>query len=161
MLKTHRRTYPWTFNAVKKLAKLGVLSIETKGHSSICRINLDSRLAISYLSLLEQMDWSRKKPAVPGLLEDVPNHFCSILVSSESMIMIADDSADTKTLFRSVRPKVLGQRLLVLRKSEFLSLLLSRENNQAKSAFRDRMIACGAESYYLMIKEAIEHGFKG
>jgi hypothetical protein len=50
---------------------------------------------------------------------------------------------------------------LVFRKPEFMEMLLNKEANYGKMLFRKHLIAFGAENYYLIIREAIEHGFRG
>lgn len=165
MKKTGRKTYPWIFNAVKKLGKMGILKIEVKGKSNICSINLSSQLAVSYLALLDETEAaSRKMPKASEFLEGVPTPFFTFILGGrpESFCVIADDCADTRRIREALGSRVApGSKLLVVRKSEFLQMLLSREPNLAKLLFRNRLILFGAKNYYLIIREAIEHGFRG
>ena len=49
---------------------------------------------------------------------------------------------------------------MFLLKMNFLEMLLNKEQNYAKLIF-EKDFDFGAENYYLIIKEAIENGFKG
>lgn len=163
MKKTGRSTYPWTFNTVKKLSKLGILGIEVKGKSSICRINLDNALAIRYLSLLDELEAaSRKIPRAEQIVYGIPASFFTLLADFAGrkparFYVIAEDSFDKRKISGPGRQP--GFSLLT--KSEFIGMLLSKEDNTGKCLFRSRLIPFGAENYYLMIREAIDHGFRG
>jgi hypothetical protein len=176
MKRTGRKTYTWTFNTVRKLGIMGILKIEAKGKSSICSINLDSRLAVLYLSLLDELEASsRKVPHLEELIYDTPIPFFTLLVggsyaegkqtkkSDLDICVLVDDAADKKRISNMLENKLMIPRLhpFVFRKSEFLEMLLNREANYGKLLFRKRLIAFGAENYYLIIKEAIDHGFRG
>ncbi|MCX6814651.1 MAG: nucleotidyltransferase domain-containing protein [Candidatus Aenigmarchaeota archaeon] len=176
MKRTGRKTYTWTFNAVKKLVKMGILKIEIKGKSNICRIDIDSRLAVLYLSLLDELEaHSRKIPHLEELVYEIPVPFFTFLVggsyaegkhtkkSDLDVCMLVDDTADTKKITNMLENKLMIPRLhpFVFRKSEFLEMLLNKEANYGKLLFRKHLIAFGAENYYLIIKEAMDHGFRG
>ena len=176
MKRTGRKTYTWTFNTVRKLGKTGILRIEAKGKSSLCSINLDSRLAVLYLSLLDELEASsRKVPHLEELIYDMPVPFFTLLVggsyaerkqtkkSDLDICVLVDDAADKKRISNMLENKLMVPRLhpFVFRKSEFLEMLLNKEANYGKLLFRKHMIAFGAENYYLIIREAIDHGFRG
>jgi hypothetical protein len=171
-----RKTYTWTFNTTKKLVKLGMLNMETKGNSNICSINLYSPLAFSYLSLLDETEAvSRKIPRLDELINEIPTHFFTLLVggsyvegkqtqkSDLDICVIVDDAADTQKIQRMLDNKIMIPRLhpFAFRKSEFVKMLLSKEANYGRMLFRKRLIPFGAENYYLMIREAVENGFRG
>ena len=176
MKATGRKTYTWTFNATKKLVKLGMLNMETKGNSNICSINLYSPLAISYLSLLDETEAvSRRIPRLDELINEMPAPFFTFMVggsyaegiqtkkSDLDVCVIVDDAADTQKIQRMLENKIMIPRLhpFVFRKSEFVKMLLSKEANYGRMLFRKRLIAFGAGNYYLMIREAVENGFRG
>jgi predicted nucleotidyltransferase len=175
MKRTGRSTYTWTFNTVRKLRKMGILKIETKGKSSICRIDLDNRLAVIYLSLLDELEaHSRKIPHLDELIYEVPVPFTLLVGGSYAegkastrsdldICVLVDDFADTKKISNMLENKLMIPRLhpFVFRKSEFLEMLLNKEANYGKLLFRKHLIAFGAENYYLIIREVIDHGFRG
>jgi len=176
MKKTGRKTYTWTFNSAKKLAKKGILKMEKKGNVKICTINLYSHIAISYLALLDTMEAFYKKiPRLSELISEIPTPFFTFMIggsyaegkqtkeSDLDVAVIIDDNADAKKIQRILENKIMIPRIhpFVFRKSEFIQMLLDKEANYGKMLFRKHLIAFGAENYYLMIREAIEHGFRG
>lgn len=176
MKVTGRKTYTWTFNATKKLAGLEIIKMEAKGKSMICSINLHSPLAISYLSLLDETEaFARKIPRIEELINEMPAPFFTFMVggsyaegsqtpkSDLDICIIVDDAAGTQNIQRMLENKIMVPRLhpFVFKKSEFAGMLLSKEANYGKMLFKKRLIAFGAANYYLMIREAIENGFRG
>jgi hypothetical protein len=175
MKETGRKTYTWTFNTVKKLAKMGVIKMETKGKAQLCTINLRSQAAISYLSLLDRVETGSKKiPHLDELLDEIRTPFFTFLVggsyaegkqtarSDLDLCVIVDDSCDPKPIRNALGNKLMIPRphAFVFRKSEFIDMLLNREANYGKEIFKKHLIAFGADSYYLIIREAMEHGFR-
>ena len=49
---------------------------------------------------------------------------------------------------------------IVVTYKNFIDMLLSKEENLGKEAFKNHLIFRNNERYYLLIKEAIEHGFR-
>lgn len=178
MKKLKTGSYSWTFNAVKKLRKLGVVLFENKGHSTICRISLESSLAIKYLSLLDELEAvSREIPNIKEIQDVIATSYYTLLVTGSyaerkqtkksdlDVVVIVGDNANTKMVLNAVKNK--GELLVpevhpyVFKKQEFLKMLLSDEENYGKLIFKKRLVFFGAENYYLIIKEAIKHGFNG
>lgn len=175
MKRTGRKTYPWTFNTIKKLGKMGILRIEAKGKSNICSIDLGSRLAVLYLSLLDELEaQSRKIHHLDELIYEIPVLFTLLIGGSYAegkqnrksdldICVLVDDAADKKKISNMLENRLMVPRLhpFVFRRSEFLEMLLNKEANYGKLLFRKHLIAFGTENYYLIIKEAMEHGFRG
>lgn len=173
-------SYPWTFNAVKALSKAGILNVGTKGHSKIVELNLDSALAIRYLSLLDELEAESQN--IPNIREifDMVNattdYFTLIVGGSYAsgtqtkdsdldIVVLVDDKADTRPVMNTLKNKgglmVPEVHPYVFTRKDFLQMLLSKEENYGKLLFRKRLIYFGAENYYLIIKEANRHGFAG
>lgn len=178
MEKLKTGSYSWTFNAVKKLQKQGIILFEKKGHSTLCRINLDSQLAITYLSLLDELEaLSKNIPNIQEIKKVVPTDYFTLLVAGSyaegkqtkksdlDVVVIVDDQADVKKILNAVRNK--GDLLIpavhayVFKRGEFLKMLLADEENYGKFVFKKRLIFFGAKNYYLIIKGAIRNGFRG
>ena len=51
--------------------------------------------------------------------------------------------------------------LSIFRKSEFLSMLVTSEENYGKEFARSHLIFCGGTAYYSILAEALNRGFKG
>lgn len=173
-------SYPWTFNAVKALSKAGILNVGTKGHSKIVGLNLDSALAIRYLSLLDELETESQN--IPNIREifdmvDATSGYFTLMVggsyasgtqardSDLDIVVLVDDKADTKSVMNTLKNK--GSLMVpevhpyVFRRKDFLQMLLSKEENYGKLLFRKRLIYFGAENYYLLVREAKRHGFAG
>lgn len=173
ILKT--TSYSWTFKAVKKLSKLGILQLETKGHSKIVRISIDSVLAIKYLSLLDELEAGEKNiPNIDEIFKMVNTAYFTLIIAGSyakgtqtktsdlDAVVITND--DTKSILNTLRNK--GGLLIpevhpyVFTEKEFMDMLLAKEENYAKFIFKDRLIFFGAENYYLIINGARKHGFQ-
>lgn len=178
MKKLKTGSYSWTFNAVKKLQRQGIILFEKKGHSTLCRINLDSQLAITYLSLLDELEaLSRNIPNIQEIRGVIPTDYFTLLVAGSyaegkqtkrsdlDVVVIVDDQADVRKILNAVKNK--GDLLIpkvhpyVFKREEFLKMLLAEEENYGKLVFKKRLIFFGAENYYFIIKEAIRNGFRG
>ncbi len=180
MKKISKKSYSWTFKAVKKLNELGVVNIEKKGNTNLCSINLDNTLTITYLSFLEEFDAITKKlprKNVAELINSIPLSYFTFIVTGSyaegrateksdlDVVVLVEDGAITKNILAVLKNK--GELMMpevhpyVFTKSEFLQMLLSDEENYGKLLFKNRIILFGSQNYYLIIKEAIKHGFKG
>ena len=180
MNAVHKNSYSWIFKTVKKLNKLGMINIKKKGNSNICSINLNNYSTITYLSLIEQINWKLKKLPQKNILElinSIPlSYFTFIITGSYAsgkatkksdldIVVLTEDNIDTKKILTILKNK--GELMIpeihpyVFTKSEFMQMLLSDEENYGKMVFKNNLIIFGAENYYLIIKEAIRNGFKG
>ncbi len=180
MNAVHKNSYSWIFKTVKKLNKLGMINIKKKGNSNICSINLNNYSTITYLSLIEQINWKLKKLPQKNILElinSIPlSYFTFIITGSYAsgkatkksdldIVVLTEDNIDTKKILTILKNK--GELMIpeihpyVFTKSEFMQMLLSDEENYGKMIFKNNLIIFGAENYYLIIKEAIRNGFKG
>ena len=175
----NKKSYSWVFNAVRKLEKFGIINTAKKGYSSICSINLESNLALIYLSFLEQDRISEKLPLknIKVLIDSVPaSYFTFILAGSYAegkqtgksdldIVIIAENKEDTKKVFAVLKNKgelmIPKAHIFAFSREEFLKMLLEKEENYGKQVFRNNILIFGAENYYLILKEAIENGFKG
>ncbi len=173
-------SYPWTFNAVKALSKAGILNIGTKGHSKIVELNLESTLAIRHLSLLDELEAEEKNIPNIGKIFDMTGantaYFTLIIGGSYAsgtqtrdsdldIVVLVDDKADTKAVMNTLKNKgglmVPEVHPYVFTGKDFSQMLLAKEENYGKLLFRKRLIYFGAESYYLIVKDAKRHGFTG
>ena len=169
-------SYSWTFNAVKKLSKLGILHLEEKGHSKIVKINLDSVIAIKYLSILDELEANERNiPNINEIFKLIDTAYFTMIIAGSyakgtetkrsdlDIVIIAND--DTRSILNTLKNK--GGILIpevhpyVFTQKEFIEMLLAKEENYAKLIFKERLIYFGAENYYLIINEAKKHGFHG
>lgn len=178
MREINKKSYSWVFNSVKKLEKLSIITIEKKGHSAICSLNING-LSLTYLSLSEQERITKKLPLknINKLLEVIPAAYFTFLITGSyasgketsksdlDVVAIVENREDTKKIYPIIKNKgelmVPKAHVYVFSKKEFLQMLLDKEENYGKEIYRSKIIIFGAENYYLIIKEAIENGFKG
>ena len=180
MKKISKKSYSWTFKAVKKLTKLGIINIVKKGKSNLCSINLNNNFTLIYLSLLEQIKVNSKKlpkKNISELINSIPLSYFTFIVTGSyasgkatkksdlDVVVLVEDKINTKKILTILKNK--GELMIpevhpyVFTKSEFLQMLLSDEENYGKMIFKNKLIIFGAENYYLIIKQAIKNGFKG
>ncbi len=175
----NKKSYNWVFKAVGKLKELKIIKLEVKGNSNICSINLENNLTLIYLSLLEQAKISEKLPLknINILLGSIPvSYFTFIITGSYAnekqtsksdldVLVIVENKEDVKKVFVVLKNKgelmIPKAHIFVFSKEEFFKMLLEKEENYGKQAFRNNILLFGAENYYLILKEAIENGFKG
>lgn len=180
MKKISKKSYHWTFNAVEKLKKLGLISMNRRGYSNICSVNLDNNFTLTYLSFLDELEANFKKlpkSNIIKLINAVPlSYFTFIITGSYALgkatkksdmdvVVLVEDNVEIKKILTILKNK--GELMVpevhpyVFTKTEFLRMLLSEEQNYGKLIFKNRIIFFGAENYYLIVKEAIKNGFKG
>ncbi len=175
----NKKSYSWVFKAVGKLKELEIIKSETKGNSSICSINLESNLTLIYLSLLEQARISEKLPLknIKILLESIPIKYYTFIITGSyaegkqtgksdfDIAVITENKEDVKKVFAVLKNKgelmIPKAHVFGFSREEFLKMLLEKEENYGKQIFRNNIVIFGAENYYLILKEAIENGFKG
>lgn len=137
-------SYAWTFNAMRKLERAGIVSTEQRGHTNLSRINLSSPMAVKYLSLLDLHEAvSAGVPGVPKP-EAVSGEYFTLVLAGKTFYIIVPDSADAYG-FRGLKAKVLKAR-------EFVEMLRGPEGREISEK---RIIFHGAEAYYSMLREAM------
>lgn len=175
-----KKSYSWTFNQIKNLHKEGILIMEKKGMANFCSLNLENPLTFECLSYAEAIKFRNKKlpfEEIKEIFNLIPEKYFTLIITGSyangtarkesdlDIVVIADEKANTKEILNILLEK--GNLMLpkihpyVFRKTEFLGMLLSKEANYGKLVERNRIIAFGAANYYLILKEAIEHGFDG
>jgi len=175
----NKKSYNWVFGAVGKLRELKIIKVETKGNSSICSINLNNPLCLIYLSLLEQNKISDSLPLknLNVLTDSIPVKYYTLIVTGSyalgkqtsrsdlDVILIVENKDDSKKVFAVLKNKgelmIPKAHIFVFSREEFLKMLLEKEENYGKQAFRNNIIFFGAENYYMILNEAMDNGFKG
>ena len=85
--------------------------------------------------------------------------------SDLDLVIIIPDNQDVLQIQKLVEnitllfiPKI---HLYVFKRKDFLEMLTDKNENYGKEIFRYHYILKNAQTYYEILKEAIEHGFKG
>jgi len=173
-----KNSYSWVFNSVKKLEKLNLIKSEEKAGIKMYSINLDNSLVFSYFSIFDYENLSNVPlKNIFNLISDCPVKYFSLIVggsyakgknvkgSDLDVVIIVENKSDVKKVFSILNNDALLMRpkvdLHVFSKKEFLEMLLDKEENLGKQFFESDLVLFGSEGYYLIIKEAMENGFRG
>jgi predicted nucleotidyltransferase len=180
MKKLSKKSYNWTFRAVEKLKSRGILTSVKRGYSNLCSINLDNLVSLAYLSLIEGLEANSKKLPVKNIYElinFIPLSYFTFIVtgsyasgkatekSDMDVVVLVENKSDTQKILTMLKNK--GELMIpeahpyVFTKTEFLNMLLAKEENYGKLIIKNRIIFFGSENYYSILKEAIKNGFKG
>lgn len=177
MKNIHTNSYNWTHNAIMKLQKENILSLEKKGQSQLCTINLGEQKSIIYLSLCEELNALNKKlPHIKRILELSSPHFHTLIVtgsyanntfteeSDMDVVVIIDKEEEKKWVLHKLQNE--GELMIpplhpyVFTREEFLEMLTNGEENYGTEIVKKHLIISGAEFYFNLLKEAIKHGFR-
>ncbi len=171
------KSYNWTYHAVLKLAKENILTLTRKGNSQICTINWENQKTITYLSLLEEnTTLNMKIPHLETLLGLMPKAFHILLITGSyatktftknsdlDVVVIIEEKEEKKWLQNTLSNK--GELLTpqihpyVFTREEFFEMLVNKELNYGKEIAKKHLIITGAEMYFKIMREAMDHGYK-
>lgn len=172
---TAKKDYPTVYNAIKELEEAGILQTKTAGHAKLCTIQLTNS-AISILSFLdEQESLSKSLPNMNKIMEFKEFEDDILLItgsyakgtqtkqSDMDLVVIAKDKAFEKqrlleSLTALYMPKI---HPIVITYKDFIDMLLEKKASFGKEIFNNRLLLRNASRYYLLLKEAMENGFRG
>lgn len=177
--KTQKKSYSWVFNLIKKYQKEDVIVIEKRGKINFCKLNLENPLTFNYLAIAESFNFKNRKlpfKEIEKVFNLIPISYFTLLITGSyakgnatsksdlDIVVIVDDKINEKEISNILLQK--GELMIpkvhpyVFRKSDFLEMLLNKEVNYGKLMVKNKIIVFGAENYYLILKEAVENGFK-
>ena len=144
-------SYAWTFNAIKRLERAGIVSTKQRGHLKLVRINLSSPLTVEYLSLLDLHEAQKARaPGVP-MPESVGGEYFTLLYFDRSFHVVMPECGKAED-FSGIKAKI-------MKASEFVTLMRGPRGREIAGK---RLIFHGAGAYYSMLKEAMgAWGMKG
>jgi predicted nucleotidyltransferase len=168
------KTYPKVYDAAKKLEKRNVLNLEKVGGSRLCTLKL-SKESISFLSFFDEQEaFSKNIPNIEKVLE-FKEFYDDIIVITGSyargrqttksdidVVIIAKDNISQKQkLFENLtltfHPQI---HPIVFSYENFIEMLLEKHETFAKQLFKNRLLFRNADRFYLLLSEAIGHGFR-
>ena len=166
-------------NSLNKLEKGGIIRKDNVGKTIVYEFILNQTASINYLGLLEEHNFRMTKipqQILENLRKKVPTKFFIMMVTGSyangksrkdsdlDVVIICDNSLEPKKIISELKhegelsiPKV---HLYVFKEKEFLEMLINKEENYGKEIVRNHKIFIGATNYYLILKEALDHGFK-
>lgn len=174
----NKKSYSWVFNSVKKLARQKLILFSIKAGIKMYSVNWENPLLFRYFSILDYENSSNLPlKNIYELIKICPVKYFSLIVggsyskgkntksSDLDVILIVENKTEVQRVFNLLNnqsllmvPKI---DLHVFSKKEFLEMLLNKEGNLGKQFFESGIILFGSESYYLILKEAMENGFRG
>jgi predicted nucleotidyltransferase len=177
MKKIGTKSYNWTHTAIKKLQKQDIISLQKKGQSQLCSINMDSQKSIIYLTLSEELNALKQKiPNLHKVIKLMPLHFHILIITGSyanrtfteksdlDVVVVLDKKEEKKWVLNKLSSE--GDLMIpqlhpyVFTKEEFLEMLTNKEANYGKEIEKKHLIVSGAESYYGILKEAIANGYR-
>lgn len=170
---TANKDYPTVYNAVKELE--GIVQTKKAGQAKLCSLIL-SQKSISVLSFLDEQEAiSANIPNISKILEEKEFMDDIIIVTGSyaknkqtknsdiDLVIITKEKAfEKQKLLESLTslslPKI---HPIAITQKDFKDMLLAKEPNFGKEIFNNRLLLRNASRYYLLLKEAIENGFRG
>jgi len=170
--------YPKSYDAIEELIKENVLKSKRIGNSKLCSLNLSAK-TISLLSFLDEQEaislTNKKTPFIEKILEFkefkddillITGSYAKGKETSKSDIdltIITKDNPFKKQKLMENLSISLSDKLHLLSFSynDFIEMLLSKEANFGKEAFKYHLILRNANRFYELIKEVINNGFRG
>ena len=173
-----KNSYNWVFNSIKKFFNLGLLIFRESAGIKLYSINWDNVLVFRYFSIIDYSN-GLKIPYknIFELINSSPVKYFSLIVggsyakgtnnkkSDLDVLIIVENKSEVQKVLSILTnkadlmiPKI---DLFVFSKKEFLEMLLNKEENLGKQFFETGLVLFGSESYYLILKEAKERGFRG
>ncbi len=177
MLKLKTKSYSWTHATVRKLEKENILTLERKGPSQLCTLNLNEQKAITYLSMLEELSTQRRKiPNLSEILSLMPFDFHILIITGSyaegtftdesdlDVVVVLESKEERKWLLNRLLSK--GNLMIpqlhpyVFTREEFIEMLTNREANYGKEIERKHLVVSGAELYFRLVREAVRDGYR-
>lgn len=151
-----KKSYNWTYLAIQKLSKKGILQTRKIGKTIVAKINLESPKTITELIYAERSQAYEKTPTDLKNTQTIKKitPFFVLLENKKETLVIVDNHYSKRTISEQI------SETKILSKDEFISLLTAAGDNLAKQMVRDHLILHGAEIYYAMLLEAFRYGIR-
>ena len=133
--------YSHAHNFVNKLVKEQVISVKKIGNVSVCSLDLNSQLTLSYLSLIESrktLEWLKKNPhgtKIIKKIETVKDNVHSVLIKNNRIILIVPE-------------KITGVDFSMFRNRTVMNKTHLAKN---RHYYKDCIILHGAEKFWSMM----------
>ncbi len=177
MRRLRTNSYSWTHSVVRKLAKERILLLEKKGQCQLCTINFNEQKTLAYFALLEELSAQSKKiPNLGKILSLMPPEFHILMIAGSyadgtfrddsdlDVVVVIESKEERKWLLNELvsAGDLMTPQLhpYVFMREEFLEMLTNREANYGKEIEKKHLVVSGAESYFLLLKEAVRDGYR-
>jgi len=170
-----KKDYPNTYNAIIELEKEGFLKIEKIGKSKVCSIELNQKTISLFSFLDEQESFEANIPNMNKILDFKEFNDDLILVTGsyvlgkqtktsdiDLVLIVKEKAFEKQKLLENIVSLMIPKfHALVFSYKDFIDMLLDKKPNLGKEILNKRLIFKNTVKYYNLIKEAIEHGFRG
>jgi len=166
---------------LKKFQEEGILKQEKVGHLPVYSLDLSSPKARAFAGFsLEYESWRKKNMPYKDLQKlmdslNVSNYIFLIAGSYANstqkkdsdidVVIIVDDSLEPKKVYANLSHicelNIPPIHLYAFRNKEFVEMLCNKDFNYGKEISRNNLILSSGQAYLKLIKEAIDHGFRG
>jgi len=175
--KLHKKSYQRIYEAVKNLENMNILDLKKIGNANQISLKLTNQ-SISQLAFLDEQEAMKKHiPNYDKIMsfKELSNYLLIVTGSYakgtakkgsdlDLVILIPNgqNAMDIQKLAENLmllfHPPV---HLYVFNNKDFAEMLLDKKENYGKEIFRNHVIIKNAYIYYELLKETLEHGFKG
>lgn len=168
----------YVHTTLKKLVKDNILTEKTAGNVILYSLSKNV-FALNAAGFVAEYQAQQAKHVphknIQKLLSKIKTPFYSFIItgsyakkqqkssSDVDVVIICDDGQKPQRILSEIKlesevmiPEV---HPYVFTKSEFLLMLLSKEENYGKETVRNNLVVTGAKAFYSIVVEAIEHGF--
>jgi len=154
-----------TANRVVKQNK-GIFTLEKKGSSILCSLNINDRITLSYLSLAERKkadDFCQKNKEISVIRTDLPKgDYAAILFGSHAggknrkksdidIMVINKDGSKSISFSKHEMLFKLEINPIFMSSDEFRQMLEEKEHNLADEIIKNHIILCGEEYFWRMV----------
>ncbi|MFH1505918.1 MAG: nucleotidyltransferase domain-containing protein [archaeon] len=173
-----KKSESYIYNTLKAFVKQNILKEEKIGNNILYRLNLNSLKTLAYAGFIaEYTAWNSSLPLkdLNRIAKKIPADFFIMLVTGSyakkqqkkgsdlDLIIISNKKPEKiqAELTHECELNIPKIHLYVFKKTEFLAMLLDKKANYGKEAAKNNNILFGAQNYFRIIGEAINHGFTG
>lgn len=175
MKRINSKSYQRVYEAIESLEKKQILYSEKIGNTNLISLKMSRTTFINFAFLDEQE--KNKIPNASKIIElkEITDYLVIATgsyakgnankKSDLDLVIIIPDKDDvvhTQKLVENLTMLLIPEiHLYVFRKKDFIKMLTDKKESYGKEIFKNHIILKNAQTYYELINEAIEHGFKG
>ena len=173
-----KRTKTWVFNTLKMFVKYNIISSKRKGNLDLYSLDLKNPVSIGLLNYLEAQNniGFSALEIISDIIDSIPVKEYSLIVfgsyaenkqikNSDLDICLLISNKETEKKLRPYFNEIkLNYSIKIdehyITFSEFIQMLLRKEENLGKQIFKKHRLFYNSDMYYQLIKEAYKNGFR-
>jgi len=175
MKRIKSKSYQRVYEAVQSLEKKQMLSSEKVGNTNLVYLKMSRNTFLNLAFIDEQENETIPNAQKIIALKEITDYLIiaggsyakgnANKKSDLDLVVIIPDKEDIVHIQKLVEnltmlfvPEI---HLYVFKKKDFVDMLTEKKENYGKEIFKSHIILKNAQTYYELINEAIENGFKG